>query len=80
MKNITHSLATILFIILFQIPGKAFTLSNQAEISILTCSPGTELYSLFGHTAIRVYDPIKRIDEVFNYGTFDFQTPYFYLK
>lgn len=65
---------------LFQLHGQAFTLSKQAEISILTCSPGQELYSLFGHTAIRVFDPTNRYDEVFNYGTFDFSTPYFYLK
>ncbi len=60
--------------------GKAFTLSPEAEISLLTCSPGNELYSLFGHTAIRVKDPAARFDRVFNYGTFDFDTPYFYLK
>ena len=71
----------ILFLALFlQLPGKAFTLSNQAQISILTCSPGTELYSLFGHTAIRIHDPLHQYDQVFNYGTFDFQTPNFYLK
>lgn len=56
------------------------SLSPQAEISILTCSPGQELYSLFGHTAIRVHDPLQRIDRVYNYGTFDFSTPHFYLK
>lgn len=65
---------------LLPLPGKAFQLSNEAEISILTCSPGKELYSLFGHTAIRVQDPKANLDEVFNYGTFDFDTPYFYLK
>ena len=60
--------------------SKAFPLSKEAEISILTCSPGTELYSLFGHTAIRVYDSSNHTDLVFNYGTFDFSTPHFYLK
>lgn len=65
---------------LLPLPGKAFQLSNEAEISILTCSPGKELYSLFGHTAIRVQDPKANLDEVFNYGTFDFDTPHFYLK
>lgn len=60
--------------------SSAMPLSPQAEISILTCAPGTELYSLFGHTAIRVADPIQKIDVVFNYGTFDFRTPHFYLK
>ena len=58
----------------------ARTLSKEAKISVLTCSPGAELYSLFGHTAIRISDPTNHIDHVFNYGTFDFNTPHFYLK
>lgn len=72
----------ILFIFMLStfLSGKAFTLSKDAEISIITCSPGAELYSLFGHTAIRVQDSQADFDQVFNYGTFDFQTPHFYLK
>ena len=66
------------------IPGKAdaspVILSNESKISILTCDPGDQLYSLFGHTAIRVEDPSLRIDIVYNYGTFDFTTDGFYLK
>lgn len=77
MKRIT---ILVLLIISSFLSGKAFTLSKDAEISILTCSPGAELYSLFGHTAIRVHDPETDFDQVFNYGTFDFQTPHFYLK
>nr|WP_277612713.1 DUF4105 domain-containing protein [Eudoraea chungangensis] len=56
------------------------TLSQDAEISILTCGPGTELYSSFGHNAIRVFDLSSGIDEVYNYGTFNFSTPNFYYK
>lgn len=55
-------------------------LSNQARISVLTCGPGTELYSTFGHSAFRVWDPVYDIDWVYNYGTFDFNTPNFYMK
>lgn len=55
-------------------------LSPAAVISVLTCDSGNELYSLFGHTAIRVSDPENNIDVVFNYGMFDFRTPNFYLK
>lgn len=55
-------------------------LSENAQISILTCGSGTELYSIFGHTAIRVSDQIQQVDVVFNYGMFDFNTPNFYLK
>ena len=45
------------------------------RISLLTCSPGEELYSLFGHTAIRVTDKTAGVDVVFNYGTFDDSNP-----
>lgn len=45
------------------------------RISLLTCSPGEELYSLFGHTAIRVTDRSTATDVVFNYGTFDDSNP-----
>ena len=50
------------------------------RISLLTCSPGEELYSTWGHTAIRVTDSIEGMDVVFNYGTFDDSDPNFYLK
>ena len=56
------------------------TLSPYSEISIITCAPGNELYSTFGHSAIRVKDSILRIDKVYNYGTFNFETPDFYTK
>lgn len=55
-------------------------LTEDSKISMITCSPGAELYSTFGHSAIRVKDPNLNIDIVFNYGTFDFATPNFYAK
>lgn len=55
-------------------------LSDTAQISLLTCGPGDALYSAFGHSAIRIYDPTQGIDYVYNYGTFDFNTPNFYSK
>jgi len=55
-------------------------LTPTAEISLLTCDPGDELYSTFGHTAVRVKDHEGKIDLVFNYGIFDFDTPGFYMK
>lgn len=54
--------------------------AQQYRISLLTCDPGDELYSAFGHSAIRVQDTGTGQDLVFNYGTFDFSTPYFYVK
>ena len=46
------------------------SLSDAAQVSVLTASPGEDLYAAFGHTAIRVNDPATRTDWVFNYGTF----------
>jgi hypothetical protein len=55
-------------------------LSESAQISLLTCGPGEDLYAIFGHSAVRVFDPIRKIDQVYNYGTFDFSDPEFYPK
>jgi Domain of unknown function (DUF4105) len=56
-------------------------LSSQAEISVITCGPYQgELYSAFGHSAIRVHDPVKGFDIAYNYGVFDFNQPNFYLN
>ena len=49
------------------------------RITLLTCSPGEELYSTFGHTALRVQERATGLDAVYNYGTFEF-TPDFYSK
>lgn len=54
-------------------------LTPEAKISLLTCGPGSELYSTFGHSAIRIKDPAYG-DIVFNYGTFSFDQPNFYLR
>lgn len=62
------------------LPGMAGTLlSDEAYISLLSCSPGNDLYAHYGHTAIRVFDPEKHIDLVFNYGLFSFNDSHFYL-
>ena len=50
---------------------------DSIRISLLTCAPGDEVYSLFGHTAIRYQDPQQKLDIVFNYGMFSFKTPHF---
>jgi hypothetical protein len=55
-------------------------LSKSASISIMTCGTGNELYSLFGHTAIRVRDIENNLDIVYNYGAFDFDTPNFAMQ
>jgi len=59
--------------------------SSHLRISLLTCTPGDELYSTFGHSALRVTDSTVTTngilqDIVFNYGTFNFDDPGFYTK
>ena len=53
---------------------------DSAKCSLLTCSAGEEIYSLFGHTALRYEDPARGIDVVFNYGMFSFGVPHFALR
>ncbi|HNR07020.1 MAG TPA: DUF4105 domain-containing protein [Saprospiraceae bacterium] len=53
---------------------------DSLRISLLSCSPGAELYSIFGHSAIRVTDEASGTDRVYNYGTFNFREKNFYLK
>jgi Domain of unknown function (DUF4105) len=55
--------------------------TSRLRISLLTCTPGDELYSTFGHSAYRVIDSNAVTDIVYNYGTFNFEEGYgFYLK
>ncbi len=80
MKTIQYKICTFLLLCFFCLPGKALVVTENTEISVLTCAPGNELYSLFGHTALRLQQPETGLDVVFNYGTFDFRTKHFYLK
>ncbi len=79
MKRLRFLLIISIFLAL-TLRCQAQKLSPQAQISILTVSPGDEIYTKFGHSAIRVFDPNLHIDWVYNYGTFDFNTPHFYLN
>lgn len=54
--------------------------ADSLRVSLLTCTPGEEIYSAYGHSAIRLQDSERGLDVVFNYGTFDFDTPFFVPK
>ena len=54
--------------------------NSKLRISILTCDAGEDIYTIWGHTAVRVVDSINNTDYVFNFGTFDFNTPNFVAK
>ena len=53
---------------------------DSIRISLLTCASGGEIYSLFGHTAIRYENFTRGIDAVFNYGMFNFNAPNFIFR
>ncbi|WP_184496082.1 Lnb N-terminal periplasmic domain-containing protein [Algoriphagus iocasae] len=60
--------------------GLTDSFAQQYRVSLLTCDPGEEIYSSFGHSAIRVLDQETGRDRVYNYGTFDFGAPNFVLN
>ena len=69
------------FFLLLLPTGQASANNNDSiRLSLLTCAPGEEIYSLFGHTAIRYENPSQGIDIVFNYGLFSFNTPNFIFR
>ena len=80
MKNLAGII--LLLFLLFLLPSNSVNAadSSRIRISLLTCSPGEELYSIFGHSAIRIIDSNSVTDYVYNYGTFDFEDKDFYLK
>ena len=50
------------------------------QVSLLTVMSGEDLYTTWGHSAIRITDTVTHQDIVYNYGTFDFGDPNFYTK
>lgn len=73
-KKLLFTIFTILSTIAY---SQNISLSEKAKVSILTCGTGTESYAMYGHTGIRIQDPLNAIDIVYNYGAFDFSTPNF---
>ena len=87
MKHLRKDFCTFLGIILMILPLKAAAqdslLTNamdSVEVSLLTCSPHEEIYSLYGHTALRWHDLRTQEDLAFNWGVFNFKKPYFVLR
>ena len=75
-----YLLLIFLLLLIFQKQLNAQQLSPDASVSILTCDPGIDVYSMYGHTAIRVKDEAQHIDDVFNYGLFSFDAPDFMYR
>ena len=58
--------------------NRQFDPMDSVEVSLLTCSPHEEVYSLYGHSALRWHS--GDLDLVFNWGMFSFSKPYFVLR
>ncbi|MDR0865913.1 MAG: DUF4105 domain-containing protein [Candidatus Symbiothrix sp.] len=72
----------ILFFLLLSalLPVRAWE-TDSLQVSLLTVMPRpNEVYTIYGHTALRIQDPVQKIDAVFNWGTFDFNTPHFLYR
>ncbi len=52
----------------------------ETEAFLITCGPGTETYSIYGHSALRIYNREMKTDLVYNWGVFDFSTTHFIWK
>jgi len=70
----------VLFLLGFLLSFSQIKLSDKAEVSIITVEPGKDLNDTWGHSAIRIHDKKLGFDFVYNYGTYDFNTPNFYTK
>jgi hypothetical protein len=70
----------LVFILIFAGLFSGYAVSPQSQFSLITVSPGDDLYNTFGHSAIRFYDRASGVDKIYNYGTFDFNAPGFYLN
>lgn len=52
----------------------------ETEVYLITIGPGTEVYSIYGHSALRIVNMAQNSDLVYNWGTFDFNTKHFVWK
>lgn len=80
MRYVVKFILGFIFLFGLNISSSALQLSEKAEVSILTCAPGIEVYSVYGHSAIRFNDSESGQDLVFHYGLFDFSAPNFIYR
>jgi hypothetical protein len=62
----------LLLLVVFVFGFSFGQLSEESRVYLLTCDVGDEIYEQFGHSAIRIEDPINGIDNCYNWGMFEF--------
>ncbi|MCU0429143.1 MAG: DUF4105 domain-containing protein [Cytophagaceae bacterium] len=70
----------LLWLCCFCFSLSAQQLSPSTVVSLITVSPGDELYNSFGHSALLIEDQASKVSRMYNYGTFDFEDPNFYTN
>jgi hypothetical protein len=74
-------LLIIIWLLLFTgLPKLLSQERSGIEVYLITCNPGIETYSHYGHSALRIVNPAEKSDFVYNWGMFDFDTPNFAWK
>ena len=53
---------------------------DSVDISLLTCGPGNEVWSYYGHSALRIQDKMHGSDVAVNWGMFSFRQNFFILR
>ncbi|MFO7756468.1 MAG: DUF4105 domain-containing protein [Bacteroidales bacterium] len=76
MKNKIALAFTFILINIFPLLSQ----TDNTQVFLLTCDPGPESHTMYGHSALRLYDSISGTDVVYNWGVFDFSTTNFNYK
>ena len=84
IENIFRTFCVVLALLFLPLGSHAdaaeASAADSIEIGLVTCTPHEEIYSLYGHTALRYHDLRTGEDLVFNYGVFNYQQPFFVLR
>ena len=81
-----YKAARIILLLIFSILFGCRLNAHIAEkdsivVSLITCEAGRDVYELCGHSAIRIRTTdTQKMDSVWNYGIFDFNTPHFIYR
>jgi len=85
VKQFENIFRTIFAVFLVLLTGSSAaeaddTPTDSIEMGLITCSPHNEIYSLYGHTAIRCHNLSTGADYIYNYGVFNFKAPHFVTR
>ena len=80
-RKLLQKIILLFLLIVYPIVAKAFSpqdsLTESANVYVISCEPGEVIYEKFGHSAIRIIDPKKGIDLIFHWGLYSFDSPNF---